>query len=385
MWKRIFTVGAVALFLLCGSPAVFAAGEPQVSARSAALIEAESGKVIFAKNEKEQLPMASTTKIMTALLTLEEAAASGNREITITEEMVRVEGSSMGLLPGYQLTLRDLAAGMLTVSGNDAANSAAYEIDGSLSAFADRMNRRAETLGLEHTHFVTPSGLDADGHYSTALDMAKLGAAAIQNPDFAAICSQKQVALHFISPDQTYHFTNHNKLLSMYDGCIGIKTGFTKKSGRCLVSAAERDGVRLVAVTLNASDDWNDHQAMLDYGFSQITVFEPDDSGERWTLPVVGGIAQETSLTGQKAGRAVLKNGEESQVVRTVKLPRFLYAPIKAGEQIGTVEYSLDGELLLSAPVVAQEDIALFEGEKGWLEALLDWVSGVLRGIQKKE
>ncbi len=381
--RRILAVG-MAMVLTAVSPAVAAAGEPQVSAQAAALIEAESGRTVFAKNETEQLSMASTTKIMTALLTLEEIEASGDREVTITDEMVRVEGSSMGLLPDYRLTLHDLAVGMLTVSGNDAANSAAYAIDGSLSAFTDRMNRRAETLGLENTHFVTPSGLDADGHYSTALDMARLGAAAIRNPEFRSICSQRQMTVSFAYPEQTYHLTNHNKMLSLYDGCIGIKTGYTKKSGRCLVTAAERDGILLVAATLNAPDDWNDHQAMLDYGFSQIETFSPDDSGEIWTLPVVGGVVEEITAVGQKAGRVTLQIGEEAQITRTVKLPRFLYAPVQTGEQVGEVEYSLNGETLLTAPILARENVTAQKVEKGWLDGILDWISSLLGRIQGK-
>ena len=381
--RRILAVG-MAMVLTAVSPAVAAAGEPQVSAQAAALIEAESGRTVFAKNETEQLSMASTTKIMTALLTLEEIEASGDREVTITDEMVRVEGSSMGLLPGCRLTLHDLAVGMLTVSGNDAANSAAYAIDGSPSAFADRMNRRAETLGLENTHFVTPSGLDAAGHYSTALDMARLGAAAIRNPEFRSICSQRQMTVSFAYPEQTYHLTNHNKMLSLYDGCIGIKTGYTKKSGRCLVTAAERDGILLVAATLNAPDDWNDHRVMLDYGFSQIETFSPDDSGEIWTLPVVGGVVEEITAVGQKAGRVTLQIGEEAQITRTVKLPRFLYAPVQTGEQVGEVEYSLNGEALLTAPILAREDVTAQEVEKGWLDGILDWISSLLGRIQGK-
>ncbi len=381
--RRILAVG-MAMVLTAVSPAISAAGEPQVSAQAAALIEAESGRTVFAKNETEQLSMASTTKIMTALLTLEEIEASGDREVTITDEMVRVEGSSMGLLPGCRLTLHDLAVGMLTVSGNDAANSAAYAIDGALSAFADRMNRRAETLGLENTHFVMPSGLDADGHYSTALDMARLGAAAISNPEFRSICSQRQMTVSFAYPEQTYHLTNHNKMLSLYDGCIGIKTGYTKKSGRCLVTAAERDGILLVAATLNAPDDWNDHQAMLDYGFSQIETFSPDDSGEIWTLPVVGGVVEEITAVGQKAGRVTLQIGEEAQIARTVKLPRFLYAPVQTGEQVGEVEYSLNGEALLTVPILARENVTAQEVEKGWLDGILDWISSLLGRIQGK-
>ena len=262
--------GVVSFFLsVSAAPAAFAEGGPQVSAQAAIVIHADSGKVLYEKNADEQRSMASTTKIMTALIALETAAAD-DPVVTITDEMVRVEGSSMGLQPGDQLTLKSLAAGMLIVSGNDAANSAAIAISGSTEAFAEKMNQRAQELGMEHTHFVTPSGLDDDAHYSTARDMATLAAAAMKNPDFAAIVGQKAMNISFITPDQTRRYTNHNKLLNLYEGCTGVKTGFTKKSGRCLVSAAERDGIRLIAVTLNAPDDWNDHMALLNDGFSKL-------------------------------------------------------------------------------------------------------------------
>ena len=213
--------GVVSFFLsVSAAPAAFAEGGPQVSAQAAIVIHADSGKVLYEKNADEQRSMASTTKIMTALIALE-TAATDDPVVTFTDEMVRVEGSSMGLQPGDQLTLKSLAAGMLIVSGNDAANSAAIAISGSTEAFAEKMNQRAQELGMEHTHFVTPSGLDDDAHYSTARDMATLAAAAMKNPDFAAIVGQKAMNISFITQDQTRRYTNHNKLLNLYEGCTG--------------------------------------------------------------------------------------------------------------------------------------------------------------------
>ena len=240
--------GAVPAFFM-PVPSVSAAELPQVSAQSAVVLHMDSGEILYEKNAREQRAMASTTKIMTALLTLE-AAALENPEVEITQEMVLVEGSSMGLRAGDRLTLRDLAAGMLLASGNDAANAAAIAVGGSVEKFVARMNQRAGELDLSDTHFETPSGLDGENHYSTALDMAKLGIAAMSNPDFAEIAGSQSMQVRFLSPEKTVTYQNHNKLLGRYEGCTGVKTGFTKKAGRCLVSAAERDGVRLVAVTL---------------------------------------------------------------------------------------------------------------------------------------
>lgn len=374
-----FLTGAMFFCVVAGAaPAVHAEGQPQVSAKAAILINADSGAVLYEKSADEQRSMASTTKIMTALLTLE-AAASEDRVITITEPMVRVEGSSMGLKTGDKLTLKSLAAGMLIVSGNDAANSAAVAVAGSAEAFAEKMNQRARELGMAHTHFVTPSGLDDDAHYSTARDMAALAAAAMKNPDFAAIVGQKAMNISYVSPEQTQRFTNHNKLLSLYEGCTGVKTGFTKKSGRCLVSAAERDGVRLVAVTLSAPDDWNDHMALLDYGFSQLERFSPDDSGYSVSVPVTGGTSPSILAQGTDGEDAVVPQGASGRVQRVVELPRFVYAPVMEGQVVGRVRYLLDGEVLSETVLTARACAGRPTQEKGLWERALETVRALFR------
>lgn len=342
---------------------------PSVSAQCAAVIHMDTGEVLFVKNGDERRAMASTTKIMTALLTLEEAAVE-NREVEITREMVLVEGSSMGLREGDRLTLRDLAVGMLTVSGNDAANSAAIAISGSREAFVERMNQRAQELGLENTHFETPSGLDGETHYSTALDMAKLAAAAMQNPDFAAIAGSKTAKVTFLSPEKTVTYQNHNKLLSLYEGCTGVKTGYTKKAGRCLVSAAERDDVRLVAVTLSAPDDWNDHAALLDYGFSKMTTLTFDESNYSCKVPVAG-VGEITACGSSEAVTAALPVSQQGAVRRVVELERFLYAPIKKGEQVGTVRYLLGERTIAELPLLAAENASLPQRNPSWWERVL--------------
>lgn len=356
MLKKLILLAVCVFGAFCFSVGAAADTAPQVTAKSAVLMNQDTGVILYAKDENTRRPMASTTKIMTALLTLE-AARANNRVVTITDAMVRVEGSSMGLLPGNRLSLKSLAAGMLTVSGNDAANSAAVAISGSVSAFADRMNRRAKELGLKDTHFVTPSGLDNEDHYTTARDLAALAAAAMKNPDFAKIAGSRQYNIEFVSPDQTRRFTNHNKLLSMYSGCTGVKTGFTKKSGRCLVSAAERNGVRLVAVTLNAPDDWNDHEKLLDYGFSQQEACPIDDSGCSVSVPVVGGTKESVTVRGSAGGSVILSKQQAAGLKRVVSMPKFLYAPVEAGRCVGTVRYTLEKKVLAETRLVAGESV----------------------------
>lgn len=358
-------------------PVAAAQAKPSVSAKAAVLLHADTGEVLFAKNESERLSMASTTKIMTSLLALEQAAVS-NPEITLTTEMVTVEGSSMGLKAGYRLTLRDLAIGMLTVSGNDAANSAAIAMAGSKEAFAKRMNDRAAQIGMKNTHFVTPSGLDDPEHYSTAYDMALLGAEAIRNEDFLSICSQKQVSVQFIQPEQRVRYSNHNRLLSMYQGCIGVKTGFTKKSGRCLVSAAERNGVRLVAVTLNAPDDWNDHQRMFDYGFSCVKAYPIDESGVSYSVPVVGGQAESVLVQGQALPKPLtLSESQYQSLKRVVELPRFLYAPVEPQQVIGRVRYDLDGKTVASVPLSACDPVSALVLKPSFWQKITAWFQGL--------
>ena len=327
--KKAFVFAAVFLLLLqsltLGS---YGAGGITVSAKSAVLMNADTLEVLYAKGENEQRPMASTTKIMTALLALE--YGQPQLAVTASDGAVRVEGTSIGLLQGDKITLETLVYGMLLESGNDAANVTAEALSGSIEAFCALMNSRAKELGMNNTSFKNPSGLPCDGHYSTALDMAKLAAFAIKQPQFLKICSKTSAQVSFGTPECTRTFSNHNKLLSMYDGALGIKTGFTKSSGRCLVSAAERNGITLVAVTLNAPDDWNDHKKLFDYGFavSAFQELQPDFSGVSVSVAGSGvsrvGVYAEEIFNAVPAGCSV-----------EIYTERFLYAPVAEGEAVG--------------------------------------------------
>lgn len=233
---------------------------PHCSAQSAVLYDCTAKRVLWGRNEDKPSLIASTTKIMTALVILENCKLS--EPVQIPEEAVGVEGSSVYLQKGECLTVEELLLGLMLQSGNDAAVALAVHCAGSIPAFAAKMNATAERLEMRQSHFVNPNGLDHPDHYSTALDLAYLTSYALQNPDFARIVSTKQAT---ISGNRCLH--NHNKLLWRYDGCIGVKTGYTRAAGRILVSAAERDGRRLVVVTIGDSEDWNDHCRLLDYGF----------------------------------------------------------------------------------------------------------------------
>lgn len=329
---------------------------PDVSAESYVLYCADNGKIISSKNEHKKMKPASTTKLMTTLIALEEAAAS-DKQVKFTKEM-SAEGSSMYLEAGNIVTLKDLVAGMMMASGNDAANAAAITVSGSSDKFADRMNERASQIGMKDTHFVTPSGLDDDNHYSTAYDMALLMSYALENDDFAELTSKKSATVNFINPaDKKITYANHNKLLSLYDYCIGGKTGYTMAAGRCLVSAAKKDGLTLVCVTLNDRNDWNDHISLYDYGFDNFACFESKDAEYIIDVPCVGGTADNITIVGEKDIKIVVPASVKEKIVRKVYCDSFLYAPIKEKQSVGVIEYTLDNEILASNSLIAMKDV----------------------------
>lgn len=346
--KKIFVL--VLVFLLI-TP-VLNANALSVSAKSAIVINADTGEVIWSHNATERLPMASTTKIMTGLLLCE--SGDLEREITVTAEMLRVEGSSMGLLAGDRVTLHDLLYGLMLASGNDAANVIAFTLGNTVDGFVQMMNEKAKALGLRNTEFETPSGLDGDRHFTTAADLAELTRIALQNPVFAKAVSTSSAVLNYGNPPYKRTVTNHNKLLKNFDGAIGVKTGFTKKAGRCLVSAAQRDGKTVIAVTLNAPDDWNDHRNMLEYGLRSVQPIELKTDRDCYNIPVIGS-KEIINIEVEPFAINVLDNtGFDVKVY----LPQFVYAPIKADEPLGRVEYLKDGKVMRTEMICAEADIA---------------------------
>ena len=315
---------------------------PSVSAKSAILMLASTGEILYQKDCDLKLPMASTTKIMTALVALE--LGSPEQMITASPEAVGVEGSSIYLTVGEQLSLEQLLYALLLESANDAAVAIACGLSGSVDSFAEKMNEKAGSLGLVQTHFTNPHGLDHEEHYTTARELAIITQALLEEPLLRTIVSTRKTTIPHDGTDSVRLLVNHNKMLRLYDGCIGVKTGFTKRSGRCLVSAAERDGVELIAVTLNASDDWNDHTALLNYGFSRYDAVKLCNTEEYlFPLPVVGGIDDYVMIGNTEALQAILPVHHGSIVVR-VEAPRFAYADVSEGDRIGSVIFLCDVE-----------------------------------------
>ena len=318
------------------------AGAVGTSARSAILVDADSGRVLYEQNADERMLIASITKIMTAVVALENGKTTDTYTVT-AEDMA--EGSSMYLAVGETLTLEELLYGLMLSSGNDAALAVAHCVSGTVEDFVAEMNAKAEELGMHNTSFANPNGLDHENHYSTARDMAVLTAYALQNAAFARIVSTKSITIG------TRTLTNHNKLLSQYEGCIGVKTGYTKAAGRTLVSAARRDGQTLVAVTLSDGNDWQDHASLLDYGFAAYPDTEVLSAGEAvCAIPVKGATTAAVNLAAGASLWYPLASGEA--VSFTVDAPPAVTAPLPAGTVVGSVTASLDGAVIGEVPLV---------------------------------
>lgn len=326
-----------------------------VSAEAYVLYCADNGQIIASKNENKKMKPASTTKIMTSLIVLEEAASS-DRVITFTKDMV-AEGSSMYLGIGEKVHLSDLAVGMMMSSGNDAANAAALSISDSFEDFSKRMNERAEQIGMKNTHFVTPSGLDDDNHYSTAFDMALLMSYALENEDFANLTSKKSAKVDFAEPDKHITYSNHNRLLSLYEYCTGGKTGYTQAAGRCLVTSAKKDGLTFVCVTMNDRNDWKDHTALYNYGYERYCRVDCSDSDFAADVPCVGGQEDNVSVIAEKDASIVLPVESKSELERKVYIDSFFYAPVKKEQNVGRIDYIVDTKVVSSVNITAVDTV----------------------------
>lgn len=336
--KRLFAGVAAALLA-----AALALPCSAISAQNALLMDAQTGRVIYEKNADKQSLIASTTKIMTALVICEQTNVLDR--VRIPQEAVGIEGSSMYLKAGEVLTVQELLYGLMLHSGNDAAVALAIYCGGTVEGFAELMNDKAHRLGMRNTHFVNPNGLDSPGHYSTARDMAVLASYAMENPIFAKTVSTKTVTVG------ERVLRNHNKLLWLLEGADGVKTGFTKAAGRILVSSCTRLGRRLIAVTMNDRNDWVDHQKLMESGFSNYAVRKVICSGDcLGTLPVVSGEKSLVQLLATDDFSYVLADDENPQII--LSKPGFIYAPVVQGQEAGFAYICLNGKTIGKVPLV---------------------------------
>ncbi len=321
---------------------VFTGKANALSAHNAILLDATTGRVFYEKNADDKALIASTTKIMTALIVCEQCNVLDR--MRIPKEAVGIEGSSMYLREGEILTIQDLLYGLMLHSGNDAAVALAIYCGGTVEGFAQLMNDKAHLLGLDNTHFSNPNGLDAPDHYSTARDMAILSAYAMKNPVFAKTVSTKTVTAGKRS------LRNHNKLLWRMEGVDGVKTGFTKAAGRILVSSAVREGRRLVAVTMNDPNDWQDHEMLINDGFSRYHMKQLVEKDECLGLvEVLSGEKQVVEILAREEKFYSVANNETVDLI--LQEPGFVYAPVVYGQSAGFAHVCINGEPVDKIPV----------------------------------
>lgn len=327
---------------------VFSAKAEAVSAQRAILMDGTTGQVIYEKNADERSLIASTTKIMTALVVCQQCNVLDR--VRIPKEAVGIEGSSMYLQEGEVLTVQELLYGLMLQSGNDAAVALAIYCGGTVEGFAELMNDKARYLGMDNSHFVNPNGLDAPGHYSTARDLAILAAYAMEDPVFAQTVSTKTMKIG------DRYLTNHNKLLWQVEGAEGIKTGYTKAAGRILVSSATRQGRRLICVTINDPDDWNDHAALYQQGFANYAIRTVVEQGQTLgTIPVLGGEETQVDLIATEGIEYALTAEEQPRIVLPAQ--EFVYAPVVAGSEAGDAYVVLGERIVGKIPLIYGETI----------------------------
>lgn len=361
--KRTFYL-LIFLFFLCSVP-VFGQNMPQVSAASAILYDPLDGSILFAKNAEEQRGMASTTKIMTALVALEQYDLTNM--VAIRPEWCGIEGSSMYLKAGETLLVSDLLYGLLLASGNDAATALAGMDPGGTEAFVSKMNAKAAELGLVNTHFQNPSGLDGESHYTTALELAKLTAYGLQNPEFAKIVStESQTVAGRV-------LTNHNRLLREIGAC-GVKTGFTKSCGRCLASAKTQNGRMLICVTLNAANDWSDHQTLYEFGFSQYAAYDLLGAGDCGSVSLISSEKSTSRLYCNESFSMWLTPEEQEELCINLCGPRFWYGATQAGETYGSMQIRLGDQVVFETPVYFADSSAASVPEPSFLQKWMNFL-----------
>lgn len=353
--KKALQLLALILVLLYAYAGSVAAQAPEVTAKSAILIEASTGKVLYAKNAQEHRPPASTTKMMTLITALEHSRL--DEVVTASENASQTEGSTLWLTPGEKLTMLDMLYGVMLVSGNDATVAVAEHIAGSTEKFAALMTAKAKAIGAGDTNFVNSSGLPDPRHFSTAHDLATIAAYGYKNPVFTQIISSVSRTMPWYGKDHGREIFNENKLLWQYDGANGVKTGYTDAAGRCLVSGAKRNGVQLIAVVLDSEYMWTDSIALLDYGFSQVhsqSYFQQGDivrtvrvsNGKRESIPL---------MTSNSMDVAAFTDEGISGYQTIIELPGRIDAPVQVGQKLGTVKTLFHDKEVASVDLVAAE------------------------------
>ena len=321
---------------------------------SAVVMVGNTGEMSYNQNPHKRLPMASTTKIMTAIIAIENLPDL-DILVSVPKEACGIEGSSIYLYENEIISAEALLYGLLLDSGNDAAVALAISVGESLDSFVSMMNSKAGELGLENTHYMNPHGLSVDGHYTSAFDLATLMRYCMQNETFKKIVSTQNISFE-MSDGTTRYFSNHNKLLRRYDHCIGGKTGYTKVSGRCLVTCAEKDGVQLICVTLGAYDDFNIHTNFYEQYFGQYKMYDVNED-EVYSIDIVGSlIPYVQAVPNGRLSIPLLKPGDINNITKNVETYGVVYAPIEEGQIVGSITYYYNGEFVQSFELISIND-----------------------------
>ncbi len=350
-------------------------GLPEMSAESYAVVDAVTGEVLFSENADKRLPIASITKMMTALVVVE-SVSDLSATVTVDAESCGIEGSSVNLFKGERISVSDLLYALMLESANDAAVCLARYVSGSVEAFAELMNERAKTLGMSNSHFVNPHGLEDSEHYSTARDMALLWQEALKQEKLCEIIATKTHKIALDGQDGYRFLSNHNRLLKNYEYCVGGKTGFTKSAGRCLVTVCEKDGVRLITVTLNDPDDWDDHRNITEYAFSLYSRTKLADAGKITVdIAVVGGKKDFVTLTNRDTLEISVR--DVTKLSSRVEAPRFLYAPVDdTDEAVGRVVFYYNGKEIASLDLYSIDEVEINQVKPGFFKRLWNWITG---------
>lgn len=355
-WSGVLVVFLfIQLIWLPGQSASASAEPPQMSAEGAALIDVKSGRILYSKNGQKKMRIASLTKTMTAIVAID--LGKLDDVVTVPPEAVGVEGSSIYLKKNEKLTLEELLYGLMLRSGNDAAVAIATHIGGSVPGFVHLMNEKAALIGMTNTHFTNPHGLDdSNMHYSTPEDMAKLSAYALRNPTFQQIVATKVKDISWEGEAWNRRLINKNKMLHLYSGADGVKTGYTKLAKRCLAASATRDGRQLATITLNASDDWNDSAKMLDWGFQHFPLKELATLGQS--------VQPDTPVSMEEGIRLIAANSfsypltpEEADDVRfRVVTGESVITGEMSGQIAGFLQFHFKDQMIGQVPLVVQRE-----------------------------
>jgi D-alanyl-D-alanine carboxypeptidase (penicillin-binding protein 5/6) len=350
-----------------------ASTDPVVTAQSAVLMDFTTGQVLYQKEANQPCPPASTTKILTALVALERGDLK--QKITTSSTASHTEGSSIYLSTGETHTLEELLYGVLLSSGNDAAITVAEGLAGSEAQFAAWMNEKAVAIGAKSSSFQNCNGLPKEGHYTTAYDLALITRYALHNPVFDSIVKTKKRDILWPGRDQNKVLFNHNKLLWRYQYADGVKTGYTREAGKCLVSSATKNGHRLIAVVFNSKLIYDDSEKLFDYGFENYQLINIVSQQEKLgNINVISGIKAQIPVLPNRSLTMLFHKGMEEQIKVALEMRKSIKAPVERMQQVGEIQVKLGDKILETVPVVAAESVA----RKGLIQKFWDWVKGIL-------